>query len=149
MTIDILRLIEDALIGGRNGEMAYIYNNPLIEQIYRDWRNNNLQVDNTFKAFLIECLNTKQNKSLIDKQIGYKILTKAYQITKSDSDWKEYERLGSEIRKLTDEKNQILKNIAESKNKMLADISKYEIKYNDYSTNIVFSVRAEEVIRED
>ena len=39
MNINVLSLIEDALIGGRNGEMAYIYNNPLIEQIYRDWRN--------------------------------------------------------------------------------------------------------------
>ena len=149
MKIDVLGLIEDALIGGRNGEMAYIYNNPLMEQIYRDWRNNNLQVDNTFKDFLIECLNTKQDKSLIDKQIGYKVLTKAYKITESDSDWKEYKRLGSEIRKLTDEKNQILKNIAEGKNKMLSDISKYEIKYNEYSINIVFSFRVEEVIRED
>ena len=38
--INILNLIEDALIGGRNGETTYIYNNPFMEQIYRDWRNN-------------------------------------------------------------------------------------------------------------
>ena len=36
MKIDLLELIEDALIGGRNGEMAYIYNNPLIQQIYSE-----------------------------------------------------------------------------------------------------------------
>ncbi len=149
MKINVIQIIEDALIGGRNGEMAYIYNNPLIEQIYRDWRNNNLQVDNTFKDFLLECLNTEQEESLLNKQIGYKVLTKAYQIIEYDNDWKEYKRLGDEIGKLTNERNHILKNIAESKNKMLADISNYEIKYNEYSTNIVFSFRVEEVIRED
>ena len=40
MKINILNLIEDAVIGGRNGETTYIYNNPFMEQIYRDWRNN-------------------------------------------------------------------------------------------------------------
>ena len=34
----------------RNGEIVYIYNNQLIEQIYRDWRNNK-QTDNTFRDF--------------------------------------------------------------------------------------------------
>lgn len=59
MKINVLNLIEDALIGGRNGEMTYIYNNPFMEQIYRDWRNDK-QTNNTFKDFLVECLNTKQ-----------------------------------------------------------------------------------------
>lgn len=66
MKVDVLRLIEDALIGGRNGEMAYIYNNPFIFELFNQWKNKNdnlklYQGNNSeaFKGFLKECLNIK------------------------------------------------------------------------------------------
>ena len=39
MKIDVLTLIEDALIGGRSGNMSFIYNNPLIFELYNQWKN--------------------------------------------------------------------------------------------------------------
>ena len=52
MKINVLRLIEDALIGGRNGEMAFIENNPFIAQLFRESKL-------IFKDFLLDCLNDK------------------------------------------------------------------------------------------
>ena len=63
MKIDVLTLIEDALIGGRNGEMAYIYNNPFVFELFNQWKNksDNLKLyqgndTKAFKGFLEECL---------------------------------------------------------------------------------------------
>ena len=148
MTIDILRLIEDALIGGRNGEMAYIYNNPLVEQIYREWRNNNLQTDNnTFKDFLTECLNTKQENSTTQTVTSYKPITKSYSLYDSDEKYKKYKELQNQIAVLKNDQSNILKELAESKNKALADISTYEIVYGHYGKYIEFKVFVEEIIK--
>ena len=37
MKIQLLRIIQNALIGGRNGEMAFIYNSPLIRELYDEF----------------------------------------------------------------------------------------------------------------
>ena len=146
MTIDILRLIEDALIGGRNGEMTYIYNNPLIEQIYRDWRKNK-QIDNTFKDFLIECLSAKQENSTTQTVASYKPITKSYSLYDSDEKYKKYKELQNQIAVLKNDQSNILKELAESKNKTLADISTYEIVYGHYGKYIEFKVLVEEIIK--
>ena len=55
MKIDVLTLIEDALIGGRSGDMSFIYNNPLIFELFLQWKNKkeNLKLyqGNDAKAF--------------------------------------------------------------------------------------------------
>ena len=37
MKIQLLRIIQNALIGGRSGEMAFIYNSPLIRELYDEF----------------------------------------------------------------------------------------------------------------
>ena len=55
MQIDILTLIKDALVGGRSGDMSFIYNNPLIFELFLQWKNKkeNLKLyqGDDFKAF--------------------------------------------------------------------------------------------------
>lgn len=149
MKINILKLIEEALIGGRNGEMAYIYNNPLIEQIYRDWRNNNLQTDNTFKDFLTECLNTEQENSNSQTVTTYKPITKTYDLYEYDEKYKEYKKIQNQIAVLKNDQSNILKELAESKNKVLADISTYEIKDKGYGKYLEFKILVEEILKID
>ena len=146
MKINVLSLIEDALIGGRNGEMAYIYNNPFMEQIYRDWYNNK-QSDNTFKDFLIECLNTKQENGNIQTISTYKPITKRYEISEYDEKYKEYKKIQYQINDLKRDQSNILKELAESKIKTLADISTYEIISGQYGKYIEFKVIVEEILR--
>lgn len=150
MKINVLSLIEDALIGGRNGEMAYIYNNPLMEQIYTRWHNSK-QTNNTFKDFLIECLNTEQENHNSLTVITYKPITKKYNISNNNEKYKEYEKIQNQVDDLKREQSNILKEIAESKNKALADISSYEILSGTYTYDkcIEFKVRVEEIIKID
>ena len=126
MKINVLSLIEDALIGGRNGEMEYIYNNPIIERIYRDWLNNR-QTDYTFKDFIIECLNTEQENCNSQIITTYKPIKKRYDLSEYDEKYKEYKKIQYQINDLKRDQSNILKELAESKNKTLADISTYEI----------------------
>ena len=126
MQIDVLSLIEDALIGGSIIDRAYIYNNPLIEQTYRDWQNNK-QANGIFKDFLIECLNTEQENCNSQTVTTYKPITKRYEVSEYDEKYKEYKKILNQIADLQRDKQNILKEIAESKNKALADIGTYEI----------------------
>lgn len=146
MKIDVLSLIEDALIGGRNGEMAFIYNNPLMEQIYRRWYNNK-QTNNTFKDFLIECLNTKQENYDGQTVITYKPITKRYDLTTYEEKYKEYIKIQNQIDVLKRDQSKVLKELAESKNKELAGIGTYEIVSGAYSEYIEFKVLVEEIMK--
>lgn len=149
MTIDTLRLIEDALIGGRNGEMTYIYNNPFMEQIYRDWKNNK-QTNNAFKDFLIECLSTEQENCNNQTITSYKPITKRYALSEYDEKRKKYIEIQNQINALQRDKQNILEELAESKNKALADISTYEIvsgQDGQYAKYIEFKVNVEEIIK--
>ena len=89
MKINVLSLIEDALIGGRNGEMAYIYNNPFVFELFNQWKNksDNLKLyqgndTEAFKGFLNECLKEDKDEPKVKttQVIGYKNLTKDYEI---------------------------------------------------------------------
>ena len=66
MKIDLLELIEDALIGGRNGEMAYIYNNPLIQQIYSE-------SGLTFREFLQNSLSEAEESYLKEIELEFEL----------------------------------------------------------------------------
>lgn len=146
MKINVLSLIEDALIGGRNGEMEYIYNNPIIERIYRDWLNNR-QTDYTFKDFLVECLNTEQENHNSQTISTYKPIKKRYELSEYDEKYKEYKKIQNQINDLKRDQSNILKELAESKNKALVDISTYEIIYGEYSKYIEFKVNVEEILK--
>ena len=106
MKINVLTLIEDALIGGRSGDMSFIYNNPLIFELFLQWRNKkeNLKLyqgnDNeAFKGFLNECLKEDKDEPKVEttQVIGYKNLTKEYEIKHSDEDYTEWKKLETEI----------------------------------------------------
>ena len=71
MKIDLLKLIEDALIGGRNGEMAYIYNNPLIQQIY-------FESGLSFREFLQRSL--LEIEEVSSKEVELKFELQSYEI---------------------------------------------------------------------
>ena len=148
MQIDVLKLIEEALIGGRNGEIAYIYNNPFIAQIYREWRNGK-KFNSTFGDFLLEILNTEQVGCANQTVTTYKPISKKYQVSEYDEKYKEYKKIQSQINDLEIDKQDILREIAESKNKTLADISTYEIVYGEYNYYIEFKVNVNEIIKID
>ena len=148
MNINVLSLIEDALIGGRIVESAYIHNNSLIEQIYTDWQNNK-HTDDTFKDFLIECLNTGQENCNSQTITTYKPITKTYDLYEYDEKYKEYKKIQNQIDDLKRAQSNILKELAESKNKALADISTYEIASNNYGKYLEFRVDIEEILKID
>ena len=67
MKVAVLRLIEDALIGGKNGEMAFVENNPFISELFRQYRND---TQKDFKSFLLDCINNKETNK--NKTLDYK-----------------------------------------------------------------------------
>ena len=80
MKIDVLTLIEDALIGGRSGDMFFIYNNPLIFELFIQWKNKkeNLKLyqgndAKAFKGFLNESLKPRYKEEILEK--AKKVLT--------------------------------------------------------------------------
>ena len=146
MKIDILRLIEDALIGGRNGEMAYIDNNPFINQLYREWQRSK-KLNNTFRDFLLECLSTEQNSCDTQTITTYKPIIKKYNLDKYSEKYKEYDKIQDKIIELQRDKQKILKELAESKNKALADISTYEVVYGNMETYLEFKVNVTEITK--
>ena len=146
MKIDVLRIIEEALIGGRNGEMAYIENNPFIAQLYREWCDKTKRYDD-FKGFLIECLNTKQEDLDTQTVTTYKPIKKKYVIDDYSEEYKKYRVIQEQINALQRDKQNILKELAESKNKALADISTYEVTHGEYSSYIEFKFFVEEIIK--
>ena len=70
MKIDLLKLIEDALIGGRYGEMVYVYNNPLIQEIY-------LESSLDFREFLQKSLS--ETKEVSSKEVELKFELQSYE----------------------------------------------------------------------
>ena len=106
MQIDVLTLIEDALVGGRSGDMSFIYNNPLILELFLQWKNKkeNLKLyqgndSEAFKGFLKECLKEDIDEPKVETPIviGYKKLTKEYIVNHSDKDYTEWKKLETEI----------------------------------------------------
>lgn len=64
MKIDLLEILEHAMIGGRYGETSFIPNSPLVFDLYNNSGKNN------FRDFLIEALNEteKEEQPVVNKK---------------------------------------------------------------------------------
>ena len=157
MQIDVLTLIEDALIGGRSGDMSFIYNNPLIFELYNQWKNKkeNLKLyqgDDTkaFKGFLEECLKEDKDVPKVEtpKVIGYKNLTKEYTIYHSDEDYTEWKKLESEISVKRNQQRDLVQAMAKKCNESLANISIIKLQDTFQSKKIVFEFSVEAILKD-
>lgn len=145
MKIEVLRLIEEALIGGRNGEMAFIENNPLIATLYREFANNSK--DRSFKAFLLDCINdeTKQDNNSFKTT---EVIVKEIPISEYSEEYKEYKEqlkiLNSQQRKV----NEALNKLAISTNEILTSLTNdYEIIYGEHDAFMKYGIIAK-IIKE-
>ena len=157
MKIDVLTLIEDALIGGRNGEMAYIYNNPFVFELFNQWKNksDNLKLyqgndTKAFKGFLEECLKEDKEEPKVEttQVIGYKNLTKEYAISHSDKDYTEWKKLETEITVKRNQQMDLVQAMAKKYNESLADISIVKLQDSFQSKKIVFEFSVEAILED-
>ena len=157
MQIDVLTLIEDALVGGRSGDMSFIYNNPLIFELFLQWKNKkeNLKLyqgnDNeAFKGFLNECLKEDKDEPKVETtiDIGYKNLTKDYEIKHSDEDYTEWKKLETEISVKRNQQRDLVQAMAKKCNESLADISIVKLQDSFQSKKIVFEFSVEAILED-
>lgn len=157
MRIDVLTLIADALIGGRNGEMAYIYNNPFIFELFNQWKNkmDNLSVyqgnnSEAFKGFLKECLKEAKDEPKVKtpQVIGYKTLTKEYTIKHSDKDYAEWKKLETEISVKRHQQRDLVQAMARKCNESLVDISTVKLQDTYTDKKIVFEFSVEAILED-
>ena len=156
MKIDVLTLIEDALIGGRSGDMSFIYNNPLIFELFLQWKNKreNLKLyqgndAKAFKGFLNECLKEDKDEPKVETpiDIGYKNLTKEYDINYSDIDYTEWKKLETEINVKRNQQRDLVQAMAKKCNESLADISIVKLQDSTYK-KIVFEFSVEAILKD-
>ena len=157
MKIDVLRLIEDALLSGRNGEMAYIYNNPFIFELFNQWKNkmDNLKLyqgndTEDFKGFLSECLKEDKDepKAETPRVVTYKNLTKEYNINHSDKDYTEWKNLETEINVKRNQQRDLVQAMAKKCNESLADISVVKVQDTFRDKKIVFEFSVEAILED-
>ena len=158
MKIDVLTLIEDALVGGRSGNMSFIYNNPLIFELFLQWRNKkeNLKLyqgddSKAFKGFLNECLKEDKDEHKIEAPqvvIGYKNLTKEYTISHSDKDYTEWKNLETEINVKRNQQRDLVQVMAKKYNESLADISVVKVQDTFGDKKIVFEFSVEAILED-
>ena len=157
MKINVLTLIEDALIGGRSGDMSFIYNNPLIFELFLQWKNKkeNLKLyqgnDNeAFKGFLNECLKEDKDEPKVEttQDIGYKNLTKEYEIKHSDEDYTEWKKLETEISVKRNQQRDLVQAMAKKCNESLAEISIVKLQDTFKSKKIVFEFSVEAILED-
>ena len=157
MKIDVLTLIEDALIGGRSGDMSFIYNNPLIFELFLQWKNksDNLSLyqgnDNeAFKGFLKECLKEDKDEPKVEttQVIGYKNLTKEYNVRHSDEDYTEWKKLETEINVKRNQQRDLVQAMAKKCNESLAEISIIKLQDSFQSKKIVFEFSVEAILKD-
>lgn len=88
---------------------------------------------------------------MVKTVITYKPITKRYELSGSNEKYKEYKKIQNQIDGLKRDQSNILKEIAESKNKTLADISTYEIVSGTYTYDkcIEFKFSVEEILKID
>ena len=155
MEIKVLDLIKEALIGGRSGEMAYIYNNPFIFELFLQWKNKrgNLSLyqgneNEAFKGFLKECLKEDKDGSKVETPmvIGYKNLTKEYTINHSDKDYTEWKKLETEISVKRNQQRDLVQAMAKKCNESLADISVVKLQDTFQHKKIVFEFSVEAIL---
>ena len=137
MKIEILRIIEDALIGCKNSEVSHIENNPLIAQLYREHNGN-------FKSFLEKCL-TDEDKLQETEKETYTIITKKIPFDKNSDYAKEYNNAILAKNNADKKVQECLKNLAISISPMLAEISTYKIHYGQYSEAMEYSINAKNI----
>ena len=157
MKIDVLTLIQDALIGGRSGDMSFIYNNPLIFELFLQWKNKkeNLKLyqgndAKAFKGFLNECLKEDKDQPKVETPIviGYKNLTKEYEIRHSDEDYTEWKKLETEISVKRNQQRDLVKAMAKKCNESLSDISTVRLQDSFQSKKIVFEFSVEAILED-
>ena len=157
MQIDVLTLIEDALIGGRSGDMSFIYNNPLIFELFLQWKNKkeNLKLyqgndAKAFKGFLNECLKEDKDEPKVKtpQVIGYKNLTKDYEIKHSDKDYTEWKNLETEISVKRNQQRDLVQAMAKKYNESLAEISIVKLQDTFQSKKIVFEFSIEAILED-
>ena len=157
MQIDVLTLIEDALIGGRSGDMSFIYNNPLIFELFLQWKNKkeNLKLyqgndAKAFKGFLNECLKEDKDEPKVKttQVIGYKNLTKDYEIKHSDKDYDEWKKLETEINVKRNQQRDLVHAMAKKCNESLFDISIVKLQDSFQSKKIVFEFSVEAILED-
>ena len=158
MEIKVLDLIKEALVGGRNGEMAYIYNNPFMFEIFNQWRNKkdnwSLYQNNdseAFKGFLKECLKEDKDEPEVETlSVGtyttYKNLTKEYTIESSDRDYIEWKKLETEINVKRNQQRDLVQAMAKKCNEPLADISIVKLQDTFQTKKIVFEFSVESIL---
>ena len=157
MQIDVLTLIEDALVGGRSGDMSFIYNNPLIFELFLQWKNKkeNLKLyqgndSKAFKGFLNECLKEDKDEPKVETpiDIGYKNLTKEYTVRQSDEDYTEWKKLETEISVKRNQQRDLVQAMAKKCNESLADISIVKLQDTFQSKKIVFEFSVEAILED-
>ena len=157
MEIKVLDLIKEALVGGRNGEMAYIYNNPFIFELFNQWR---IKEDNwslyrgneneAFKGFLKECLKEDKDESKVETPmvIGYKNLTKEYTINHSDKEYTEWKKLETEINVKRNQQRDLVHAMAKKCNESLFDISTVRLQDTFQGKKIIFEFSVEAILED-
>ena len=157
MQIDVLTLIEDALVGGRNGEMAYVYNSPIIFELFIQWKNKkeNLKLYQgddfkAFKGFLNECLKEDKDDPKVETPqiIRYKNLTKEYIINHSDTDYTEWKKLETEISVKRNQQRDLVQAMAKKCNESLAEISIVKLQDSFQSKKIIFEFSIEAILED-
>ena len=157
MEIKVLDLIKEALVGGRNGEMAYIYNNPFIFELFIQWKNkkDNLSLyqgneNEAFKGFLKECLKEDKDESKVETPmvIGYKNLTKEYTINHSDKEYTEWKKLETEINVKRNQQRDLVHAMAKKCNESLFDISTVRLQDTYTTKKIVFEFSVEAILED-
>ena len=155
MEIKVLDLIKEALVGGRNGEMAYIYNNPFMFEIFNQWKHkeDNWRLyrgndNDAFKGFLKECLKEDKDEPKVEttQVIGYKNLTKEYTIKHSDKDYIEWKKLETEITVKRNQQRDLVQAMAKKYNESLADISIVKVQDIFRDKKIVFEFPVEVIL---
>lgn len=139
MKVNVLRLIEEALVGGRNGEMAFIENNPFIANLYREFANNNK--DRSFKAFLLNCLNDETEQYNDNNFKTTEMIIKEISINEYSEEYKDYKKQIEILNSQQKNVNEALKKLAITTNETLASLTNdYKIKYGEYKTFMKYSI---------
>lgn len=152
MKIDALELIKSALIGGRNGENAYIYNNPLMFELFSKFKIENWNLygndeDKAFRAFLSECLNeTDKTKETAVITTTYKDIKKDVSIDKYSEEYIEYIMACDKLYEATRDKEKCLDKLAQIINPTLASLGTYEIESTEYGTYMRYNIMVEEIM---
>ena len=114
MKIELLRIIQNTLIGGRSGEMAFIYNSPLVRELFDEFESTKGE-NEKFIDFLSSALNyeieEKQNNSFF---VSISI-EKAKEYTKEEN-YKALKEAQEKLNAVTAEFNRLAKIVAKDLN---------------------------------